>query len=334
MTVEKITLSAVSSRLVSPIDLLICCGSFEDRCLSVPKAIGSEGVTKVIVGQHVNLHRHVARNTAILMQLFGDKAIPLALDSGSPVKSADGIADALADCRLRSPSNVLIDTTTFTHESLLILFGLLPGVLGLGDQLSFVYTVAEEYCPGALDEEKWLSKGILDIRTILGYPGSMRPGRATHLVLLHGFEAERSKSLIARYEPALLSLGRPKEGSHTAERHVSTNTRVHEEVLRFAKNTVDVEEFAFNACDPEDSCRAIADRAVFRSELNVVVAPMNTKISALGSAVAAQRNPSIQLCYAQPVMYNYDNYSKASNNCYLFDLPELFGTGDAVRPPV
>lgn len=325
MAVQRIALSSLGQIVGQPIDVFVCCGSFENRSLSVPSAIEPASVRKAIVGEHVNLHRHVAANTAKLMQRFEGKSLALGLNSASPIESADNIADALGTCRSDSPQRVVVDVTTFTHESLLILAELLSRVFSGEDDVLFVYTVAEKYAPSLPDEEKWLSKGIEDIRSVLGFPGSVLPGRGIHLVLLHGLEPERSKSLIANYEPEFLSLGRSDEVSALAGKGLLlANRRVHEEVLTFAKNTVDLEEFPFVANEPEESRQVIRQRACQRDDLSVIVAPMNTKLSALGAGLAARDNPAIQICYAQPVTYNYESYSEPSEMCYVFRLPGLF----------
>jgi hypothetical protein len=322
MGVERIAISHLGGIVGQSIDVFICCGSFEDRCLSVALAIEPANVRRVIVGEHVNLHRHVAANTAKLMQRFDGKVLALGLNSASPIESADNIADALKTCRSDSQQKVVVDVTTFTHESLLILAELLGTVFSAEDDVYFVYTIAEKYANGLRDAEKWLSKGIRDIRSVLGFPGRVLPGRGIHLILLHGLEPERSKSLIANYEPAFLSLGRSDELSALADEELlSANRRVHEEVLQFAKNTVDLEEFPFIANDPEESCRVMKERACQRGDLSVIVAPMNTKLSALGVGLAARDNPEIQICYAQPVTYNYEGYSKPSDMCYVFRMP-------------
>ncbi|NQU24875.1 MAG: hypothetical protein HQ567_26630 [Candidatus Nealsonbacteria bacterium] len=280
---------------------------------------------KAIIGEHVNLHRHVAENTAKLMQRFEGKSLALGLNSASPIESADNIADALETCRSDSHQRVLVDVTTFTHESLLILAELLGTVFSGEDDVLFVYTIADKYAPSLPDEEKWLSKGIKGIRSVLGFPGSVLPGRGIHLILLHGLEPERSVSLIADYEPEFLSLGGSDEASTLADKDLlAANRRVHREVLTVAKNTVDLEEFPFLANDPEESCQAIQERARQRDDLSVIVAPMNTKLSALGAGLAARDNPAIQICYVQPVTYNYESYSEPSDMCYLFRMPGFF----------
>ena len=320
MAVERTAISQLRQIVGSSIDVFICCGSFEDRCLSVPSAIEPANVRTVIVGEHVNLHRHVAANTAKLMQRFEGKVLPLGLNSASPIQSADNIADALKTCRSDSKQKVLVDVTTFTHESLLILAELLGTVFSIKDDLHFVYTIAKEYANGLPYLEKWLSKGTQDIRSVLGFPGRVLPGRGIHLILLHGLEPERSKSLITNYEPAFLSLGRSDELAATADKDLlSANRRVHAEILS-SQGTLSISRSSrslrMTRKGRAESCR----NARQRDDLSVIIAPMNTKLSALGAGLAARDNPEIQICYAQPATYNYEHYSTPSDTCYVFRM--------------
>ena len=59
-------------------------------------------------------------------------------------------------------------------------------------------------------------------------------------------------------------------------------------------------------------------------EFNNILAPMNTKLSTIACALASLECLPLQICYAQPLQYNYENYSKAGNTCYLIDFDSLF----------
>jgi hypothetical protein len=47
---------------------------------------------------------------------------------------------------------------------------------------------------------------------------------------------------------------------------------------------------------------------------------MNTKISTVGAALAAIKQESIQLCYAQANIYNVERYSAVSDEVFIFEL--------------
>ena len=54
--------------------------------------------------------------------------------------------------------------------------------------------------------------------------------------------------------------------------------------------------------------------------MNTVIAPMNNKISTVGAALAALKNPNIQISYAQADIYNVVGYSMPNDDYYLGEL--------------
>jgi hypothetical protein len=84
-----------------------------------------------------------------------------------------------------------------------------------------------------------------------------------------------------------------------------------------------VEEFNFSCIDPVQA-KVDLKRQIYQYDgYNVIIAPMNTKISAMGAALLAYERPEIQLCYASANVYNVDGYSIPGDDCYLFSLDEL-----------
>jgi hypothetical protein len=56
---------------------------------------------------------------------------------------------------------------------------------------------------------------------------------------------------------------------------------------------------------------------------NVVIAPMNTKISTLAVYLAAERHPEIQITYCVPGEYNTKDYSIGINNIFIGEIPHV-----------
>jgi hypothetical protein len=82
-----------------------------------------------------------------------------------------------------------------------------------------------------------------------------------------------------------------------------------------------VSEFQFACLDPVVTKDAIERQVARSSAYNTIVAPLNTKVSTLGVALAAFENDSIQLCYAPVEQYNLDSYSRPSDDCLVFQIP-------------
>ena len=156
------------------------------------------------------------------------------------------------------------------------------------------------------------------MRSVLGFPGELVPSRKSHLIVLVGFQDERALSLIRQCEPFRVSLGLADENEPATQPHQATN------VARFSrlKSILDqVEEFQFKGYDAEATASILQEQIAGAPDLNTIIAPMNTKISTVGAASLALRDSTIQLCYAQPNSYNYQNYSVPDDDYYLFQLP-------------
>lgn len=209
-----------------------------------------------------------------------------------------------------------IDFTALRREELLILVRLLVERY----EAEILCKIFGIYVSAAKMGE-WLSGDIVDIRSVVGYPGEISPARSTTLIALMGFEINRARAIIEAYEPSRVFLGTPAlENSINKdlfERNQEVVKRVSEDYTEIVRK-----EFNFSANDPS---RAVADLSAILSECgddNIVIAPLHTKISTLAAGVVALRNPKIQICYAAVDEYNEAAYSQPSGEIYL--LPFLF----------
>ncbi|HXU30909.1 MAG TPA: hypothetical protein VN851_10060 [Thermoanaerobaculia bacterium] len=261
---------------------------------------------------HIDLH---GNNAAILARLFDNRARQVFLDTTDPLKTADGLETALQDYADLGCRKIVVDITTFTHEGFLIVFNLLRRHFD-PSEVSYFYAGAREYSVGAKDSEKWLSKGIGEIRSVLGYSGRFLPSRKLHLITLVGFEHERVNELIRRYEPSVISLGYGESAEPGAEYHHPPNRIGYSRVKAVYANA---REFSFYCYDPERTKQIIQAQVQEVPRTNVIVAAFNTKLSTMGVALAALEDDSIQLCYAQALTYNYSAYSRAGDKAYLIE---------------
>ena len=214
--------------------------------------------------------------------------------------------------------SVLIDITTFTHEGLLILVRFLSAFKEKIGNLFFCYTGAEDYDPKQNDPQlKWLTKGIKTIRSVLGFPGVHDPSKPNHLIILFGFESDRTQRLIQNFEFEEVSLGFGAKNSSISNSHYEINRSRHEELLKlypFAKG------FEFSLTDPVAAKSQIVEQIEKLPNHNTVVVPLNNKLSTIGAGLLAIENPRIQLCYVRAHEYNLNSYSTPSEKFFLFKL--------------
>lgn len=321
--VHKIPVKDLRSLLNGHVDVFICCGSYESRCRTIADALEPSSVGIAIISENVNFSSHVSDNCEYLRRRFAPRISDVKMDSTNPLATGDALRDSLQVAYKDTSQVYLIDITTFTHESLLILMRLLTIYLKKDDRAIFAYTSAAEYSVGATDENKWLTKGVADIRSVLGYPGEGIPSRPTHLIVLVGYEHERASRLIEAYEPNLISLGYGEPGTATNPKHQKSNEYFHRLVKTTASIYWRVDNFTFSCSDPWDTEIAIQKCVTSNPSYNVILAPMNTKISTVGAGLAALNCESIQLCYAQALQYNIKNYSTPGDSCHVFELKDL-----------
>ena len=125
MTIRKCRIASLQKELASPIDVFICCGSYEERCLSVAKSIDRDAIGKAIIAENRDLSVHVGKNTENLRELFAEKHVDALINSGDPLETADHLKDSLMSVASEKALKYLVDITTFTHEGLLILLNAL-----------------------------------------------------------------------------------------------------------------------------------------------------------------------------------------------------------------
>jgi hypothetical protein len=261
-----------------------------------------------------------------VVELFHDK----------PLGSSDSIVECLDKYLINgSVQNVIIDSTTFTHEILLILFMLFKKKY-TEISVTFAYSNAKDYDPLEDGTHRpsniWLSKGIGEIRSIIGYPGDILPTKQTHLIIIVGYEYDRALSIISEMEPSSLSLGFGKSDSYTTEIHGINDkhygAREHfNEIVRDSMSIVPkdrIYEFDISCNNPEQARKDIQSHLKQKNDViegkNILLFAMNNKLSTLGIGLFALEYQDIQLCYAPALVYNSANYSTPGKECYLFKL--------------
>jgi hypothetical protein len=295
----------------------ICCASFEDRCFSIASRIKPNQIKKALICEHEDATKYVERNTNKILSHFGQKSEKVALNLSDPIKTINNLVHALEVNDIVQSDLFLVDISTFTHESLLILLNLLQSKKKKEATVWIIYTTALDYSTQHTKTDKWLSKGIKQIRSVIGFPGLLFPSKKLHLIVLAGFEEERANKLIENYEANFISIG---VGSRTESIHPSLyelNNSYHKRLCNLYQN---IETFTFSLINPFTAKKNFQEQIAKHPECNVVIAPLNTKISTVGAALTAMENPEIQLCYAQPNYYNVESYSSPGSEFYLFDL--------------
>ncbi|MBD1421625.1 hypothetical protein [Sphingobacterium chuzhouense] len=299
---------------VGEIDLFITSISFEDRCKVVYDELLNCNLIrrKSWVAFNKNEQEFFEGNFAHFQS--NDKVEFMEFSSDNPLVSYKSLIGKFIFNE--NIGNILVDISTFTHEGLLILFKYLEIFRDFYKGVRFIYLGVEEYSYKEQEGNKWLSKGTKTIRSVLGYPGVLNPAKKNHLIILFGFEYERTVKLIESFEFDKVSIGVGPEGSLNSK-HYELNRKLH---LDLINRYPFCEPFEFSL-DDSIKCQQEIEKQINKyPNYNVVITPLNNKISTLGAGLVALQNPVVQLSYVRPHEYNINAYSKPSDDCYLFSL--------------
>lgn len=302
-------------------DVLICSSSFENRCKIIPSIIQNQ-VKNIMICHYEDNYQKANENFSELLSYF-KSPVKVVFEKNNPLMNIDNISNALHNIQINKKltKRVLVDITTLTREMIFILIYFFKNVPPVNkNKVTFVYNPAEKY---SIDKEnisdKWLSKGVRDIRSVLGYSGLFVPDKKLALILLVGFEQERAKKIIDTFEPSIVYLGYASiEGAITKELQ-EINKKVFEELKNIL--TIDIVQFEFSCKTPHETEEKVTEIIKsIKKEYNVVISGLNNKISSIGVAFAALENPEVQICYPTVNQYNFDNYSISKDEIYLIDI--------------
>lgn len=323
--VEKILLSELEKKFKGECFTLVVALGFDQRRTAVFDALASTAIA-TLLGLYNPAHGDVlAEDEQMLSRLarFGGEVIGgrgigiVQLIDMLAIKLA---ADSTSDRR------ILIDCTSMSHELLVALIGLLEE-MSLKNRAIILYCSASKYSFNTEPEHTWLSRGVTDIRSILGFPGIMLPSKKLHLVVMAGFEVERAMNVISSYEPTTLSIGYGGVGKSFATGHHELNRGFVERLNSFLEGQDEVcfekcDLFEFSCIDPFETRDILIRHFDENNDKNIIVCPLNTKVSAVGAALAVLLRPRVQICYAQPLEYNEDGYAVADEHVTLVPLLE------------
>jgi len=287
--------------------------SFEDRSAAAYKSIsGSRAVNQIFFASA----DETLKAKEIRLGLEIDESRFHFLDTHDPIQTQKCIVETLRRVTDEYFDRLLIDITTFRREELLIL---LSEIRSLGavnlQRTTFIYSKAGSMA-------KWLSGSIREVRSVIGYPGEIDSLKKTHLIIMSGIELNRAKAIIEAYEPFSVSLGMVPEDESVLSSVYRRNLELRNFLTRhFDQISSEFDFSASNVSSIKDLLkRIVADLDAY----NIVLAPLNTKMSTLAAGAVAQENPKIQLCYAEVDIYNSDSYSTAGSEVLTLEYCDLY----------
>lgn len=323
----------INDVLIEEFDVFVGFVSFEKRSFSLSNKIDVNKLSKVYVirNQKTEDNKYVVKNAVKFEKKFGSKMEYIEVDFDKPLLSADNLKSKFDFLQSTEKKvKVLLDISTFTHEILLMFLCILKSWAN-NVELTCVYTNTLDYSTQEAVENKWLSRGLRDVRTVLGFPGDNLPSRKTHLVVVVGYEYERAYNIINVIEPNSLSLGYVEAEETSTEKNKDANSHYLRLVEEMAISYDDIERFTISCRNVEKTVKEMNKIIELHKGENIVIVPLNNKVSTIAIAVIVFNNPEMQICYGQPVVYNEESYSVPGNEffCYKFEDSD-WGSSDKI----
>jgi len=317
---KVINLDNLKNEISNKYDVFICSSSFEQRCVSVCSVLDSNKFIKSFIIYNKEYKYYIKKYLNKQKKILEPYYSLVETSLKDPLLTADNMKENIIEYIIKKKSkNILLDITTFSHEGLLILLRLLVSFCP-ALKIVCVYTNAKEYSVGNEIGQKWLSKGIEEVRAVLGYSGNLIPSKKTHLFIIVGYEYERAISMINMIEPNLLSLGYGKSENATVEKDKEANLHYSNLVSDMSPSYPEINKFEISCNDPYKTYKCLEKQIKKYKDDNILIVPMNNKISTIGVGLFALKNEKIQICYGPALTYNIINYSKTGNKCYMFDI--------------
>jgi hypothetical protein len=294
--------------------------SFEARSIAIANAFGGERWRSTTIFASKRRGERARANLETLKLHLGGELVPVELDTSAPLKVASELTGAVGDFVERVGADAaVVDVTSFRREELLMLLAILKSKLSdrnLLGRWNLAYV-------GALNMGDWLSGKVTSVRSVLGFPGNIRPSRSTRLVVLLGFEVNRARSIIEAYEPKQIVLGMGYKAESINDALYARNKELFDRLNQEFQDSVE-RAFEFSARDPLKVQSELDEVIGAADESNVVIAPLHTKLSTVGAGLYALNHPNVQVCYAPVEEYNEEAYSAPGPVVFLVPLDSIF----------
>ena len=287
---------------------------FEPRSTALARTRRLSDAERVIVMKFTDSQFDLSENDKILSDSVGSSQLTrLDIDRNNQFETYRCIRKELESCP--PDGSIVFDITCFPRDVLLIALYVCWSLAKL-DRLICVYNVATDYSmEQSAVSEKWLSKGVASVSPIIGYRGIVRPDRPLQLVGLVGFDDQRIMQIADILSPHSFVFA-----------HGNTELKHREWLVSQGKDAVELLMNRFSEsredkfiCEDGESVREMLDRAKNKNPShNLVVVPMNNKISTLFVGTYCMINRDVQICYGGALIYNHSDYSTESDTFFYW----------------
>lgn len=201
--------------------------------------------------------------------------------------------------------NITIDITTFPRQILFLLIRTIRQYRP-NNKIRLLYTEPVKYSK-EMRSDGWLTKGVRSVTPMISFGGVQDPMLKKMLIILTGHEGERAYITWRRHQPDKTILIPQGEPYHQGLNDIAENENqllytIFGDVCKY-HNRIPAREIDNIFFELEKIYARYAHEYYF------VVAPLGTKFQSLGFYLFAESRPDVQITYATPIHYNFEDYS-------------------------
>lgn len=302
----------------SPDDAFVCVGSPEKRCIGSAIKLGkSYRANNIYVLKYSHYSESRGKNLFEMRQLLSNRGHlqEYTIEEAAPIPMFNEIIQDIKNNTdgVKSPC-ITIDVSTFIKWHLLVFLRALS-LSGLIHQCRFLYTEPEDYI---IDLFQPLSFGVKEIFPIPLYSGSYNFAKESLLVIMLGYEGDRSMGLLENIDPTECLLLIPKPAYHP-EWEGRTEEMNKEIINVIGQSSVEYID-SRNPMLVSNQLNDLLSKPEY-SKYNILVSPMGTKPQAIGLYLYWSKNPSnTTLIYSSPLRHNDLFYSKGIGRTWLLTV--------------
>jgi len=284
-----------------PDDLFVCCASFEERSISSAARMSNAFWTRfavIFVIEEPLYKQQIDSNLFRLQSDLGKRTTEgvfvISCQRGNPVDGISQLKNIWGRCKPKNPEEpfVTIDISGFTKIYLFELLHYLVIELNLG--IPRMLHTTQTYLPTKL------TRGVEQITTTPNFFGRPSLEKENLLILLLGFEPERSLAVWRHFNPAktvALITNPPRYGNLDYLKYARENNS-----YLLSQPSVEVRDV------PADNPYAVKSvlEAIYndtRGSLNMVIGPFGTKPQTVGVFLFCLEHTKVQVVYSFPVTY-------------------------------
>lgn len=334
--IENLSVLSIENFLTQPRkwDIFISCGSFEERCtrssdifLDKKTEIGTSIIFNYKeTDPEKKKEENIQKIKSNLKQIC--KCIHI-FDTDSVSLPSEGIKKFLIFIKEKNidllDKEIIVDITVFTKPYFFLLFKVMREKFNLR-RFHVIYTEPEKYKSKSSNKsEIILTEGLDRIESMPGFVGSSANSQDALIVIL-GFEGKRAIEVFSNVNPELTYAVNGFPSFQPGWHKISLEAN-----LRFLRESGASEYLFFApAIDPFETKKIVSqivkEVKENRQDLNIVIAPLGTKMQAFGVLLCAFQNNTIKVIYPFPSVYKADySYKYGPTRILEVNLDGLIG---------